>query len=468
MHLEHLKQSLSVCCSLAAVGGILEVGATAVTAVPAVREKEGIEMRWWTYLMALAGNIGLQAIGSLLSHLIAPWFGPVSIVVPFFYSATLLSNVFVFGVLLGEEFTKNMKVGTYVIVVAVILLPVVGPNIQENQDVGVLFRHWYTSLWFIMLLAAAGITGALMFAIDISKYSMYKRTVVLLIARGASLSVNLTVSRSFILGLSHPVLILFIVIKLFSGLVYTYAVIVQSRVVEQATFVPLNAITVVIANAVTGIIIWEDWRVVQSWYGYLCVFVLLGLGCDLLLSVPLLNSENPEFGAPKRALMIMQGRKGRQSLPLRPSVVNAGYSEVPDVDELSSSFDPPEKTSTGSFDPPEKKVSWESEAEDDDKHLSKKTAWRETIGPVNLGNTMVKATNAVLTTPQKLGEYAMKTAGRGDLGEQLMASAVNEGVVEREEGLFSLSITRKQAWLETISPMKAMHRGYSRERSMTK
>jgi hypothetical protein len=457
IHLEHLEQSLSVCCSLAAVGGILEVGATAVTAVPAVREKEGIEMRWWTYLMALAGNIGLQAVGSLLSHLIAPWFGPVSIVVPFFYSATLLSNVFVFGVLLGEEFTKNMKVGTYVIVVAVILLPVVGPNIQENQDVGRLFRHWYSSLWFIMLLAASGITGVLL-AVDISKYSMNKRTVILLIARGASLSVNLTVSRSFILGLNHPVLVLFIVIKLLSGIVYTYAVIVQSRVVEQATFVPLNAITVVIANAVTGIIIWEDWRVIQSWYGYFCVFVLLGLGCDLLLSVPLLNSDNPEFGAPKRASMIMRGRKGRQNLPLRASHVSAGYSEVPDVDEQLSSFDTPEK-----------KVSWESEGEDDDKHRSKKTAWRETISPANLGNTMVKATNAVLATPQKLGEQAMKTAaGIGDRGKQLVASAVNEGVVEREEGSSSRSITRKQAWKETISPTKAKNRDHRKERSLTK
>lgn len=368
--------------------------------------------------------------------------------------------MFVFGVLLGEEFTKNMKVGTYVIVVAVILLPVVGPNIQDNQDVGELFRHWYASLWFIMLLAASGITGVLMFAVDISKYSMNKRTVVLLIARGASLSVNLTVSRSFILGLSHPVLVLFIIIKLLSGVVYTYAVIVQSRVVEQATFVPLNAITVVIANAITGIIIWEDWRVIQSWYGYVCVFVLLGLGCDLLLSVPLLNSENPEFGAPKRALMIMQGRKGRQSLQLRASDINAGYSEVPDVDELSSR----------SFDPPEKMVSWESEAEDDDKHRSNERAWRETISPVNLGSAMVKATNAVLTTPVKLGEQAMKTAvGIGDRGKQLVASAVNEGVVEREEGSSSLSITRRQAWKETISPMKGMYRAHrSKERSMTK
>ena len=42
-----IEQSLPICCSLAALGGILEVAATAVTAVPSVREKEGIVMKWW-------------------------------------------------------------------------------------------------------------------------------------------------------------------------------------------------------------------------------------------------------------------------------------------------------------------------------------------------------------------------------------------------------------------------------------
>ena len=49
-------------------------------------------------------------------------------------------------------------------------------------------------------------------------------------------------------------------------------------------------------NSITGIVIWEDWRVIQSWPGYICVFVLLGLGCDLLLSEPQLNNDNPDFG----------------------------------------------------------------------------------------------------------------------------------------------------------------------------
>ena len=298
-----IEQSLPICCSLAVLGGILEVAATAVSAVPSVREKEGIVMKWWVQWLAIAGNVALQAIGSLLSHLVATWYGPVSLVVPFFYSATLLSNMLIFG-FLGEHFTKNMRVGTHVIVVAVILLPIVGPDIQEGQDISELLRKFYATAWFVGLLVVCAISGTILVC-DISKYHTRYRVAILLVARASSISVNLTVSRAFVLGLNDGLLLTFIIVKVVSGAIYTYAIVVQSFTVEQSSFVPLNATTIIIVNALTGIIIWEDWRVVSSWYGYICIFFLLGLGCDLLLSVPLLNAENPAFSASKRASLII-------------------------------------------------------------------------------------------------------------------------------------------------------------------
>ena len=320
-----IEQSLALCCSLSAIGGVLEVGATAVTAVPAVREQEGKKMSSFLYFVTLAGNVGLQLTGSLMSHLVATWFGPVSIVVPFFYSATLLSNMLIFGAILGLEFfTKNMQVGTYVIVCAVILLPVVGPTIQEDQDIGALFKHWYASVWFSMLLLAMSITGTLLM-MDITRYSMPARTFILLIVRASSISVNLSVSRSFVLGLSEAVFALFLVIKIVSGAIYTYAIVIQSTAVDQARFVPLNTTTIIVVNALTGIIIWEDWKVMQSWYGYACVFCLLGLGVDLLLSVPLLNEDNPDYGATRRTSMILAVKQ-----PM--NLENGGYHTVPDAE----------------------------------------------------------------------------------------------------------------------------------------
>ena len=200
-----------------------------------------------------------------------------------------------------------MRVGTHVIVVAVILLPVVGPKIQEGQDITSLMRHWYSIVWFSILLVTCAIAGLLL-VWDVTRYRMEARVLILLVARAAAIAVNLTVSRAFILGLTDAMLFTFIIIKIVSGAIYTYAIVVQSYTVEQARFVPLNATTIILVNALTGIIIWEDWRVVSSWYGYLCIFVLLGLGCDLLLSVPLLNAENPEFGMGRRTSLMIQNQ----------------------------------------------------------------------------------------------------------------------------------------------------------------
>ncbi len=427
----HVEQSLPICCSLAALGGILEVAATAVTAVPAVREKEGIPLKRWVQWLAIAGNVGLQAIGSLLSHLIATWFGPVSIVVPFFYSATLLSNMLIFG-LLGERFTKNMRVGTHVIVVAVILLPVVGPDIQEGQDISILFRRWYSIAWFTLLLVACMLTGILL-VLDISKYKMNVRVVVLLIARASSISVNLTVSRAFILGLNDTVMLTFIIIKLLSGSIYTYGIVVQSFTVEQATFVPLNATTIILVNALTGIIIWEDWRVVSSWYGYICIFVLLGLGCDLLLSVPLLNAENPVFAATQRA-SVMIPRSSKHIQPL--------YIQTSTLDDESLRTD---------------------------KDTSRIDAWKQIVSPMHyhigtpavdkdesLQDTCTGSDNPESLTPQRIGNRLKETTyllaqQPRQLGEKLV-NAMGKGI--KVDGP-ARPLSRVAAWRETVSPIRS-------------
>ena len=60
-------QSLPLCYALSAIGGILEVGSTAVLAVPDAREKEGIKLPCWLPKVALASNVVMQLIGSLSS-----------------------------------------------------------------------------------------------------------------------------------------------------------------------------------------------------------------------------------------------------------------------------------------------------------------------------------------------------------------------------------------------------------------
>mmetsp|Transcript_13754 Transcript_13754/g.19220 ORF Transcript_13754/g.19220 Transcript_13754/m.19220 type:complete len:380 (+) Transcript_13754:198-1337(+) len=289
-------QSAPLCYSLASVGGILEVGATAVLAVPDARKKEGKIMSHWKLQAALAGNVMMQLVGSLASNLFAPWFGPVSIVAPIYFSSTLIANILIFGILLGLEcFTKNMRVGTYVIAVATVMLPIVGPGVQQEQQFDELVHHLHTGLWLGLLLTGMMITTAFL-TLGITQYKEKIRIAILLVARSTSFTLNLTVSRAFILAPGHSFLLACIIIKVVSGAIYTYAIVVQSTTVEQNTFVPLNATIIILVNALTGVIVWEDWMVVESWLGYLCVFILLALGCDLLLSTPILNADNQEYG----------------------------------------------------------------------------------------------------------------------------------------------------------------------------
>jgi hypothetical protein len=172
------------------------------------------------------------------------------------------------------------------------------------------------------------------------------------------------VSRGFILGPKGLVLGFLVVIKLISGSLYTTAIVVQSFAVDQAVFVPFNATLIMLANALTGIIIWEDWRSVQSWLGYMCVFALLGLGCDLLLSIPLLNDENPEFGLRTRVSSIIPLSK----ISLPPHV---DYEEIPEVDTYKESGRGLESTHQ-SFITPLKSG----------RRISRADAWREIVSPI--------------------------------------------------------------------------------------
>ena len=295
-------QSAPLTYALAALGGVLEVFATAILAYPDAREKQGIKVSPMTQRLALVGNVIFQILASLSGNLFATWFGPVSLVAPIFFSAQLVANMLIFGFLLGlENLSREMQVGTYVIVVATILLPIVGPGIQEGQNAQYLLTKSYAIVWSLILVG--GMLGSSIFVFGVSKctkisnYKMWTKMVILLIARVSCFTLNLTASRVFVLQPGTALIAISIVIKIVSGAIYTWAIVVQSTEVVQSKFVPLNTTCVMLVNGITGVIIWEDWRVVVSWTGYMCVFLLLALASYLLLSsTPLITSENPEYG----------------------------------------------------------------------------------------------------------------------------------------------------------------------------
>jgi len=261
-----------------------QVAATAVLAYPAARQSQG---KFWTenqLKMCLALNILLQVVASLAGHLFATWFGPVSVVGPIFFAVELMANVIVFGIALGlEHFSKEMKVGTYVIVVGTILLLRVGPGTIELQDfVRLVTRPWALA-WCAVLLFGMLLSTVIMNFRGFKTFNIQMRTSCLLVARGSTFALNLSAGKALVLETSTPWKVVAVLIKVLSGAVYTQAIVVQSTTVEQRVFVPLVSVFIMSVNAITGLVIWEDWTVVQDWTGYACVFLLFFLGCYLML-----------------------------------------------------------------------------------------------------------------------------------------------------------------------------------------
>jgi hypothetical protein len=122
--------------------------------------------------------------------------------------------------------------------------------------------------------------------------------------------------------------------------------------------VPLNAAIIIFINAITGIIIWEDGQVIQSWIGYVCVFLLLALGCGLLLGdVGLLQETAPETFRGARASMFIKSERTKMldniknSGNLHDSSVHLKLDEVMPGESAENHCKPNLPTSTPSAAP---------------------------------------------------------------------------------------------------------------------
>jgi hypothetical protein len=193
--------------------------------------------------------------------------------------------------------------------------------------------------------------------------------------------------------------------------------------VDQAKFVPLNTTTIIVTNALTGIIIWEDWRTMQSWYGYTCVFVLLGLGCDLLLStdLPLLNDDNKDFGVHKTATTLLKNRRIERQ---------QGYQTLSDI-PITSTFE------TGGERDDEK-------VQDSNRlpsHLSRRDAWKRIMHASSVGSSHFMTS----TLPDILSTSVTSTLSSAVQASASQAKDVLSKPVQIvEQGISSLSSQGKK------------------------
>ena len=51
---------------------------------------------------------------------------------------------------------------------------------------------------------------------------------------------------------------------------------------NRTKYIPTKMCLSLFLNAITGVLVWEDWRVIYSWLGYICTFLLMLLGVYLM------------------------------------------------------------------------------------------------------------------------------------------------------------------------------------------
>ena len=103
-------------------------------------------------VVVLTINLVIQGI-TLVLGMMAPWFGPASLYFPTSLCSTLLSNMVIIGFILKrEDLSKDIQVATYIIFLAVLLLPVVGPGLQEDQNIEQLLKR-PEAVWLIFFVA---------------------------------------------------------------------------------------------------------------------------------------------------------------------------------------------------------------------------------------------------------------------------------------------------------------------------
>jgi len=308
-----VKQSLTLCILLMSLSGLLRVVATMVLAYPDFVAKKNRRSRGvgnddslssigrFMGTFYVACHVLLLGVAAVVS-IVGSFFGPVSIAVPVQTGSQLLFNVVAMGAVLKmRNFDKAQRTGTYVVFFSVLSLIDVGPGLQDNQNVMELLSKpdaliWSTFLSLAMIVAAL-FTIPLLFSRSDGgdgngDGNFFERHSFLTLTVGVTVSnVGMATSGKTLGMLTSDEALamasLYYVSASILGLLFS---VVSATKCEQGIFTPLSSVALIIVNMITGIIVWEDWKVIDMWIGYMCACMLMCWGVYLLAEVDLIDN----------------------------------------------------------------------------------------------------------------------------------------------------------------------------------
>jgi hypothetical protein len=338
-------QRLPLCIGFAAFSGLLRVCATMVLAYPdfLLKKKQQQQAlittagaiidpscstptttppneyyptnRSYYYYYYVAAHLLILLVAAILS-IIATLYGPVSIAVPVQTGSALLWNVVAMGIVLQmRAFNKAQRTGTYVVFFSILELVDVGPGVQEGQEALQLLSKpiavlWTLSVTGMILLATIGTIHIIMGKTTQSQMDnnngdgWFQCNATITLAMGVTMSnVGMATSSKTFASLQGIGLVVAIIYYLFTTCVGVLCSVVSSTACDQGIFTPFSSVALILTNMVTGMIIWEDWKVLDdTWLAYLCACCLMVCGVYLLAEMDLIE----QYGRKSIARVVLQ------------------------------------------------------------------------------------------------------------------------------------------------------------------
>ena len=293
-----VEQNLLYAIVLASLGGMFQVLSVLILAYPEhLKQTRGKDFKKPMRGVLVPINVFVQLFNGAATTG-AAIFGPVAIIMPVTVSSQLLFNILIFGSLGMEEFGKDVQVGTFIVVLGAVLLPVVGPDVQQDQNIMELITAPEAFAWTSFLFIGVCISGVSCFGcVNTKRWKSESVPVYVTLAVARVFSSVLSASLSKTLALVSGIPLLTVICGfLICGFVLGTSVVLQATKTEQKLFVPLVSCLTQITNAATGLILWEDWKVVKSWVGYSAITVQIVVGVYLISSLDFFaNTADPHY-----------------------------------------------------------------------------------------------------------------------------------------------------------------------------
>jgi hypothetical protein len=276
-----IPQNLTLCFTLACLAGLCHISGRAVVLKQVQREKRrqgraGSSTTTTSRHEKLLSSLlffGLEC-SAHVTYFFAPWFGPVSLVLPTEIASRLLFNVLILGGILHHEtFGKAELVGTAMVALAVVYLPITGPREpEEPQDLLEIVTNPIALIWLGLVVVVYGTAVTLMLCLDLKTIQPCYTEGILLAVAACSYLGN-TVSKLASLAGEYGTLYSAILMGL--GVLITVIWIMEVMkeplyIRSFATYTPLNTGLGLVFSLLTGVRISSRFVCL-----FVCLFVIM-------------------------------------------------------------------------------------------------------------------------------------------------------------------------------------------------